>query len=232
MIKRFTILISLLIVLTGCNPSTQDNNTDQIPDFESNRASDKTANENEEIVEGRCPDPAIPAILHFGHHVEQNYLNNSIASDANGSVPINIGTQGVNGSGEMEMVMGGTFSGGKCIASGSNSAVIDINGVCKDGVLELMITETYSGGSFTLVCDDDASTSGIPGTTINHEIVIPLQDGKTVSAPFVGEAGSGTYNWTLDLLLGGDYSGDDIETVPLVPEGDIENVPLVPMPTS
>lgn len=230
MIKRFAILLSILMFLAGCNAPSQKDTTDGTD------VSGKTASNNEKIVEGRCPDPAIPAILLFSHHVEQNHAGSTMSSEASSSVPIIIGTKGVNGSGEMEMVISGVF-GDRCIASGSNEAVVDINGVCKDGILELMITETYAGGSFTMICDDDSSTSAIPGTTITHEMIIPLEHGKTVTAPFVGEAGSGTYSWTLDVLMTDEsFTPDDIENVPLVDPDyspdDVENVPLVPTPTS
>lgn len=232
MLKRFTILLSILVFLTGCNPPTQQDVINQIPDDESN-VSGETASGGDEVIEGKCPDPAIPGTLHFGHHVEQNYMGNNMTSDANGSVPLTIGTKGVNGNGTMEMVLSGSFPQGGCVMSGTNSANIDINGVCKNGVLELMITETYLGGTMTMACEDNIGTSAIPGTTTTHEISMPLEDGHTVTAPFVGEAGSGNYNWTLDLLMdGGD---DDIEPVPLVPENsgdDIPVVPLVPTPTS
>ena len=230
MIKRLTILLSILIFLAGCSAPGQKDATDETD------TSGKTTSNNEEIIEGRCPDPAIPAVLIFSHHVEQNHAGSSMSSDASGSVPIIIGTKGVNGSGEMEMAISGTF-GDSCIASGSNEAIVDINGICKDGILELMITETYLGGSFTMICDDDSSTSAIPGSTISHEMIIPLEQNKTVTAPFVGEAGSGTYSWTLDtLMVDEDFGPDDIETVPLVEPDygpdDVENVPLVPTPTS
>ncbi|MBU1017689.1 hypothetical protein KKA33_01535 [Patescibacteria group bacterium] len=232
MIKRFTILLSILVFLAGCNPPTQQDVIDQIPDNESN-VSGETASDGDEVAEGKCPDPAIPGALYFGHHVEQNYMGNNMASDANGSVPLVIGTKGVNGNGTMTMALSGSFPQGGCVMSGSNSANIDINGVCKDGMLELMITETYLGGNMTMTCKDGGGTSAIPGTTATHEISMPLKDGHTVTAPFVGEAGSGNYNWTLSLLLGDDSNGDDIEPVPLTePDDNIEPVPLVPTPSS
>jgi len=234
MFKRFAILLSILIFLAGCTPPTQQDVIDQIPSSESNSGG-KTGSGNDGVSENRCPDPAIPAVLHFGHHVEQNYLGNNMSSDANGSVPLTIGTMGVNGNGMLTMAISGSFPQGGCVATGENSANIDINGVCKDGMLELMVTETYLGGSMTMVCEDGGGTSAIPGTTNTHEISMPLQDGYTVTAPFVGEAGSGNYNWTLDLLMDDNPSDDDIPVVPLVPEGsgdDIPVVPLVPTPTS
>ncbi len=230
MFKRFVILLSVLIFLTGCNAPTQEDVIDQIPDDEKS-ASGETGSDDEQIAEGRCPDPGIPAALHFGHHVEQNYMGNNMTSDAQGSVPITIGTKGVNGNGTFSMKLSGSFPRGGCTMSGTNSANVDVNGSCKNGQLELMLTETYAGGSMTMTCPDGSMQSPIPGTTTTHEITMPLTHGHTVTAPFVGEAGSGNYNWTLDLLLDDDLSGDDIEPVPLVPEDsgdDIEPVPIVP----
>lgn len=208
---------------------TQEEVIEQIPEDETS-AEGETKSDVEENWEGRCPDPAIPASLTFGHHVEQNYMGNNMTSNAYGSVPLVIGTKGVNGNGTFNMQLSGSFPRGGCSMSGTNTANVDINGVCKNGQLELMLTETYAGGSLTVSCPDGTMTSPIPGTTTTHEITMPLEQGYTVTAPFVGEAGSGNYNWTLDLLMGED---DDIEPVPLTDPGDdIEPVPLVPTPTS
>ena len=234
MIKRFAVLLSILFILTGCNVPTQEEVIDSIPEEETT-AEGETSSGSNEVTEGKCPDPAIPATLTFGHHVAQNYMGNVMSSDASGSVPLIIGTKGVNGNGTINMQLSGSFPRGGCTMSGSNTANVDVNGVCKNGQLELMLTETYSGGSVTTTCRGQGSTSAVPGTTTTHEITMPMEHGYTVSAPFVGEAGSGTYNWSLSLMMDGDddFSGDDIENVPLgEPSDDIENVPLVPTPTS
>ena len=232
MIKRFTILISIILLLAGCNPPTQEEVIDSIPEGEIN-VSGETGSGSDEVAEGECPDPAIPGALYFGHNVGQNYAGNIMNSEASGSVPLIIGTKGVNGNGTISMQISGSFPRGECSMSGSNTGNVDVNGVCKNGQLELMITETYSGGSITTTCRGQGTTSQIPGSTTTHEMVMPLTHGYTMTQPFVGEAGSGNYNWTLSLLLDEDFSGDDIEPVPLgEPGDDIENVPLVPTPSS
>lgn len=169
--------------------------------------------EVEDVVEGKCPDPAILAELGIGHHVEQNYEGAMMASDIAGSAIITIGTKGVTGNGSASVKLSGVFPEG-CSMSGTNNMNLDVNGVCKDGMLELMLTETYSGGSMTTTCPDGSMTASIPSNTITHELVMPLEYSYTVTEPFVGEAGSGNYNWTLQLLPGAE-DPDDIEPVPI-----------------
>ena len=232
MIKHFAILLSIIFLLTGCNPPTAEEVIEKIPESETT-SDGTTGSGSNDVADGKCPDPAIPGALYFGHHVEQNYAGNIMSSDANGSVPLTIGAKGVNGNGTISMQLSGSFPEGECSMSGSNTANVDVNGVCKNGQLELMITETYSGGSITTTCRGQSSTSQIPGSTTTHEMIMPLTHGYTMTQPFVGEAGSGNYNWTLSLLLDEDLSGDDIEPVSLgEPDDDIEPVPLVPTPSN
>jgi len=194
--KKLIILMSLLLmtlILTGC------------------KAKDVA----------QCPDPAILASLNFSHHVEQNYTGNKMTSESNGSVPLTIGTKGVNGNGTFSTQLSGSFPAGGCVISGTNSANVDVNGVCKDGMLELMLTETYSGGSITTTCTSGSMSAPIPSNTVSHELIMPLKHGQTVTKPFVGEAGSGNYNWTLNLTPGEDVE-DEVEDE----DNDVEPVPI------
>lgn len=222
--KKLIILMSFLLMtltLSACKAPSPG----EAPGEET------TVEDVSEVVEGECPDPAILGELALNHHIEQNYMGNNMTAETTGGATITIGTKDVNGNGSAKVQMTGSFPKGGCSMTGFNNVNIDVNGVCKDGQLELMLTETYSGGSITVTCPDHSGTTPIPPNTISHEISMPLKHNHTVTAPFVGEAGSGNYNWTLSLLPG--VEDDDIEPVPLTDPGDdVEPVPLVPTPTS
>ena len=214
--KKLIILMSFLLMtlaLSGCKAPSPG----EIPGEET------TADEDEERRGGggvpsvsKCPDPAILASLSLSHHMEQNYGGTNITSDTVGGATITIGTKGVTGNGSANIKMSGVFPDGGCTMSGARNMNLDVNGVCKNGMLELMLTETYSGGSITTTCPDGSYTAPIPSNTVSHELVMPLEHGYTLTQPFIGEAGSGNYNWTLSLTLEGDEPGDDdIEPVPI-----------------
>lgn len=209
--KKIIILMPFLLItliLSGCKTPSPEEAPSEEPAVEDMGA------EDEEVIEGKCPDPAILGTLSLNHHIEQNYMDNNMTAETAGGATITIGTKGVIGNGSAKVQMTGSFPQGGCSMTGFNNVNIDVNGVCKDGMLELMLTETYSGGSITVTCPDHSGTNPIPPNTISHEITMPLKHGHTVTAPFVGEAGSGNYNWTLGLVPG--VEDDDIEPVPLV----------------
>jgi hypothetical protein len=116
-----------------------------------------------------------------------------------GSVPFVVSGYDILGGGGISTAGGGQC--GDCISTISGDAIVFVSGTIPEGgsqTVTLSISENWDK-TITTKCGDDPPSTYTFSNTVEYELEIPFEDGYTIEQPYIGEAGSGTYTWTLDV---------------------------------
>lgn len=139
------------------------------------------------------------ADLVFSHNLSNNYGNCAQTETVGGSVLFTVSGNAVMGGGGISTAGGGVC--GDCTTTISGDATVMMTGTIPEAGsrnVPLSVTELWTK-TVTTVCGDDPPAKTTLTPTITYELDVPFEDGHVIEQPYVGEAGSGTYSWTLDV---------------------------------
>jgi|GEM_PF-1428727 len=134
--------------------------------------------------------------IRYNHRITFNQTGLTQTNTTTGSVPFNVAATGrISGSGNVTVTTTGTA--GPCTVRGGGPCSVTLGGT-RGTQMNVTLNEVWRL-SLTYYCPDQAPRTVSLGTQTQptRPLSFPIRNGATITQPFIGAGGSGTYSWTL-----------------------------------
>ena len=143
----------------------------------------------------------------YNHDLANDYSGFHQEIQVTGTVPYTCEGGTLSGSGTLTVIVSGTITEPCTYISYEGTADINVTLSGQFGAAQISfdVTEVWyvgspmASGTVEDTCDPDSAPFNYPllENTINHTLTFPNVNGYTITQPYIGDAGSGTYSWTI-----------------------------------